>query len=219
MRMPSEVSFTLQPRGGDIGSVEDFVSEVFNLRHSIKDRKLLYRGHAKSSYELKPMIGRPLQYLGKSVSLANRETEISLLHRFRRRAYPHVQRAITAGEAIFIARHHGLPTRLLDWTANALFALYFACFEHHDEDGEVWAMLRRTGERHDIDPFELAEIKTEKELFDYRKSRDPSHHAIKIVHPIYNTPRLLAQDGAFTINSHPQKRSKSTKVISLKMKT
>jgi FRG domain len=208
MRMPSDVSFNIQPCRGDIGSVQEFVSDVFNLRSSIRDRKLLYRGHGKSSYELKPTIGRPLQYLGESVSLADRQTEISLLHRFRRRAYPHAQRTITAGEAIFIARHHELPTRLLDWTANALFALYFACFKHHDEDGTVWAMLRRAEERHDIDPFKLSQIQTEKELFDYRKSGDPSHPAIKIVHPIYNTPRLLAQDGAFTFHSDPQKSIK-----------
>ena len=33
--------------------------------------------------------------------------EMSLLHRFRRRAYPYVGRAVTAGEAIFLARRAG----------------------------------------------------------------------------------------------------------------
>lgn len=31
----------------------------------------------------------------------------------------------------------------------------------------------------------------------------PNRPAIKIVHPFYNSPRLLAQDGAFTFHSNP----------------
>jgi hypothetical protein len=103
-----------------------------------------------------------------------------------------------------MARHFNLPTRLLDWTANALYSLYFACYEHHDNDGKLWAMLRRSDENYDIDAFELALCRTEQELFDYRASGgSPSEPSIKIVHPFYNTARVLAQDGAFTVQSRP----------------
>jgi FRG domain len=187
----------------NINSVPHFVSEVVNLSAK-ENQKLWYRGLSKSSYPLTPMIGRPLKYAGNKLPY-EKQSEKNILHRFRRRAYPHTGRTITAGEAIFMARHHGLPTRLLDWTANALFSLYFACHKHRDHNGKIWAMLRRSDENNDIDAFTLAQIETEKKLFNYRKSGDSQDHAIKIIHPFYNTPRLLAQDGVFTIHSHPEK--------------
>ncbi len=45
----------------------------------------------------------------------------------------------------FLQQHYGIPTRLLDWSENALIALYFAVCENYEYDGKVWI----------LDPFEL----------------------------------------------------------------
>jgi hypothetical protein len=202
-RPNNSASFSIEPQGVDVSSVSDFIKAVFDLRNTqaVNNRKFLYRGMAKSSYQLLPTIGRPGKY-ALETKCYSRDDERNLLHRFRRRAYPHTDRVITAGEAIFLARHHKLPTRLLDWTANALYALYFASSEDWECTGQVWAMLPRPdAQTHYIDPFELAKCSDERSLF--KRLDNPKQ--FKIVNPFYNSPRILAQDGVFTIHSDPWK--------------
>lgn len=198
------VRFTFE-EGSAIESVEQFLDEIrsFGGKDSFQ---VYFRGEAKESPQLVPSIGRPHYYAGRSMTFTAAQ-ERRMLHRFRRHAYGHFQRVPTEWEALFLARHHGLPTRLLDWTSNPLVALYFAAFHESNEityrdsgnktavmklnvDGTVWAIQRRPCDQHELDVFDAA-------------LPPLAQRGIKLVQPFYPTPRMTAQSGVFTLHGDP----------------
>ncbi|WP_374131228.1 FRG domain-containing protein [Sphingomonas sp. 28-62-20] len=83
------------------------------------DSTWVFRGLGDVDFSLIPTIGRIPQY-----SLSR---ELSVLASFRRRALQFANDAgFTNWEYLALAQHHGVPTRLLDWTTNPLVAAYFA---------------------------------------------------------------------------------------------
>jgi hypothetical protein len=64
--------------------------------------------------------------------------EKETLNRFKLRANPEIVPAPKDDwEWLALAQHHGLPTRLLDWTSSPLIALYFATLPKIKHDGTL----------------------------------------------------------------------------------
>jgi hypothetical protein len=109
-----------------------------------------YRGVQCQTHDLTTSLAR----LGDSYE----QLEGHLLRNFRKYAH----RDSVPGDSIWnwlaVAQHHGLPTRLLDWTYSPFVAMHFATedVEMYDSDGVIWCVdYMATNE---LLPKELREI-------------------------------------------------------------
>jgi len=91
----------------------------------------VYRGLEDKRYNLTSTLNR----LGES------HLEKHLLRNFRKYSQIDDENK-SIWNWLALAQHHGLPTRLLDWTYSPLVALHFATanFMHFDKDGMIWAI-------------------------------------------------------------------------------
>jgi len=91
-----------------------------------------YRGLSVASYSLTNSLSR----MGTPYPTMER----NLFKQFIKYAHGHVVERNNEWHWLSIAQHHGLPTRLMDWTYSPLVALHFATEDlaRYSEDGAVW---------------------------------------------------------------------------------
>ena len=130
----------------NISRIEEFVQTVCQLNDDITkptqlwSQELLFRGQSNKAYELLPGIARG-RHSSCQCTIFNDERNLIEMAKFK---MPDVFRNDqTPLELLALLQHHGVPTRLLDVTENALVALYFACCSNPNTDGEVIVFKRR----------------------------------------------------------------------------
>jgi hypothetical protein len=124
------------------------VARITNIQHVVEIATTLtqswFRGHDRAFGELTPRIFRP-PFSDEAYRQFRPDIELEFIEEFKRDAptlavgYPLPPDDDHLGW-LYLMRHYGAPTRLLDWTKSALIALWFAVTEHQKEDGELWAL-------------------------------------------------------------------------------
>jgi hypothetical protein len=164
-----------------------------SIAEEFKTFNWIFRGIEDARYELVPKVGRPdtsKNLLDGTNAGYCPDLEKRCIERFQREARPHMGIEPASNlDWLSIAQHHGLPTRLLDWTESPLVAAYFAL---------------RPGGFIGTDPKDAAIyglpcpqiVTTDEELCS-------SSGDVVAYFPQHLTPRITAQRGLFTYHKFP----------------
>jgi hypothetical protein len=147
----------------------------------------LYRGHRNVAWPLLPQVHRSEFDNFRTAALAHSlQQEKAILDAFKKWSRPYLTHVPNNDwEWLALAQHHGLATRLLDWTQNPLAALFFATEGPPDTDAAVWCYAHRgPSNGGKPDPFSIPNVVW--------------------VQPPHMSPRIPAQAGSFTAHPSPE---------------
>jgi len=152
----------------------------------------IYRGVSSDKYKLIPSIGRKKKVNGTE-TLTEDDEDLIFRH-FKQRSKRFLSRDYDDMNLLAIAQHHGLPTRLLDWTFNPLAAVFFAV-EHeikqpNENDKKVEHSVVHVFEKNFniIINKDFGSIKVDK---------------VEYFVPDYHDDRIISQNGLFTVHPYP----------------
>lgn len=160
---------------------------------------VIYRGVTDSlNHKLIPSVGRLDENL--FCGLTVREYEIETLRRFRSRANSEIElQPYNDWEWLALAQHHGLPTRLLDWSTSPLIALYFATKPEIQSDGRLVKCNENGGAIYALHACEYLDTTCMNSPFEDKESEK-----FGILYPPHISKRITGQFSLFTIQPDPK---------------
>ncbi|WP_409272831.1 FRG domain-containing protein [Neobacillus sp. SCS-31] len=189
----------------EIQDVGSYLLAIASFLESSK--RLWYRGQSKDNTEYKLL---PSSFRNST----DEDYEMDFYMKFKAKAVPFLEKLPNSfWDWLFIMQHHGVPTRLLDWSEDALIALMFA-IEYRSTtdpiefDAVVWCLdpleLNRNfnfqSTRNNIPNIESEDITS---IFGPESPPGvPINHPIAVIGSL-NSERIIAQKGVFTLFPKP----------------
>jgi FRG domain len=179
------------PISGEITSVGEIEAVVRSVKGT---GRVLFRGQNVDK-PLLPRIARVAEEKGLNHDEVF-EIERRMVARFKRESAPLLGglRPQSEWDWLSLAQHQGLPTRLLDWTANALAALWFAVASDPPihENGVLWVLS--------VDPENEKSPSNNEDPFNLRRTY--------VFQPFHIDRRITAQSGWFSVHRYSEERGK-----------
>lgn len=173
---------------------------------------LWFRGITKHSHRLVPSLFRGFSNLSEQEL---RQREAALNRRFRDRSMPFSLQGrdesadtspLQSWWRLFTMQHYGVPTRLLDWSENAITALCFAVFENStdtEHNAVVW--LLNPGEWNRRGNINMrAAVSVDDHLAEPYAPLPSNLQHLETNWPLavfgmHNNPRIVMQQGTFIV--------------------
>lgn len=165
----------------EIKDVSDFIDRISLL--DLITEPVIFRGQGVKG-NLLPGVAR------KDPGRDSTEAEKEMLSELRKQGLTKIPSYVDRDndwDLLVLAQHFGMKTRLLDWTSNALAALWFACHSKGKNNAYVYAL--------DASNVMLKSLKGSP--FDQSKTR--------VIMPNLSNDRIIAQTGCFTAHRFSEK--------------
>ncbi|WP_314587898.1 FRG domain-containing protein [Paenibacillus terrigena] len=175
--------------------------DILNLVEDFRKTRgfVWFRGHSNIDFHLNSGLFRdpkPLDVLLKN--------EVSMYRQFKNLG--NLYHNEVGWNLLYIMQHHGVKTRLLDWSESFTTALFFAYsnWQPHEKDACIWLLC----------PSYLNSVATGDQAFfhpdsgndyeDFIYTNTLSFNLSVSLYPIRTTNRMNAQQGVFTLQGNSQ---------------